>query len=470
MFKAEGYDLVSNFLDSDYGQAIDYSNFGTASDMLSSNSYTGGTNLLPSSLVVTAGSLNVAYGMGLGAAGSGNNSINIVSPALGIGGGDGYQLVNDCDKISLSGEFEYNGVDEINNAQIVAYIFRPSQGAIVYDTFDIGDTIGLLDEGTNYFNTEIEETFLANDEISIVVYLNFKSAGTVDLTNALLKCNYFNISNDNIQLTDSVWVGDFIGEETQLDFLKGVLNDLNLVLDVEEETVYIELQDEGIEPVGTSPAILPSITTSQFDLTDIVSHETKTDLEYLQADLIHLKQTINETPFVNSISILRYQEWGSFYYSLNSFNNNKVDEFKSFFTAYYDGSSFKEKLNSNLTPPGDYSETWENNLSCRYKYQDAGFDGKSTYTYTNANASTTSVNVFDNWSLPVTFSKTWDKLFINTLNQKKNNKIIEVIFRDELGTIVSNRKEYIYKDQVYKIVEWSYDIIKKLVKAKLIMK
>jgi hypothetical protein len=67
----------------------------------------------------------------------------------------------------------------------------------------------------------------------------------------------------------------------------------------------------------------------------------------------------------------------------------------------------------------------------------------------------------------VKFGKVYIK---QTLDQKKNNKIIEVIFRDELGTIVSNRKEYIYKDQVYKIVEWSYDIIKKLVKAKLIMK
>ena len=91
-------------------------------------------------------------------------------------------------------------------------------------------------------------------------------------------------------------------------------------------------------------------------------------------------------------------------------------------------------------------------------------------SFINSNLSTTNVDALINWSRPVWFSRTWKALFKNTLEQKKNNKIIEVIFRDELGTIVSNLKEYIYKDQVYKIVEWSYDIIKKLVKAKLIMK
>jgi hypothetical protein len=254
--------------------------------------------------------------------------------------------------------------------------------------------------------------------------------------------------------------------------LKGVLNDLNLVLDIDGTTAYIELQDEGTEPVGTSPATLPSIATSQYDLTNIAQESTNTNIEYLQADLIHLNQQINETDYVKSIGVFKYQDFGSFYYKLNSFNNSRVEKIDSFFTAYYDGSSFIEKVNSfnGTGNAGAYSETWENNLSCRYRYEDAGFNGVDSFTYTNADASTTSVAAYLNWSLPVAFAKTWDKLFLNTLNQKKNNKIIEVIFRDELGTIVSNRKEYIYKDQVYKIVEWNYDIIKKLVKAKLIMK
>jgi hypothetical protein len=470
MFKDEGYDLVSNFFDSDFGQAIDYSNFGSADDILSNNSYSGGTNIFPS-----GSGANYGHGFGLGTPASGNNSINVITPTPNLGfinNGDAYQIVNDCDTIKLSGVFEYQGSEHIQKTQIIIIIYNPIYpNSIVFASNEIEDTSGLLQEGTNYFETEISADFLATHEINIIARVN-GGGGTSDYTGSSLSCTEFNISNNNRVLNDTVWIGDYIGNQNQLEFLKGVLNDLNLVLDIDGTTAYIELQDEGTEPVGSSPATLPSIATSQYDLTNIAQENTSTNIEYLQADLIHLNQQINETDYVKSIAIFQYQDFGSFYYKLNSFNNSRVEKIDSFFTAYYDGSSFINKLDNTFTTPGAYSETWawENNLSCRYRYQDAGFNGVDSFTYTNDDSSTTSVPAYLNWSLPVTFAKTWDKLFLNTLNQKKNNKIIEVIFRDELGTIVSNRKEYIYKDQVYKIVEWSYDIIKKLVKAKLIMK
>jgi len=470
MFKDEGYDLVSNFFDSDYGQAIDYSNFGSADDILSNNSFSGGTNIFP----VGSGA-NYGHGFGLGTPASGNNSINVITPTPNLGfinDGDAYQIVNNCDTIKLSGVFEYQGNENIQNVQIIVIVYNPIYpNSIIFSSSEIEDTSGLLQEGTNYFETEISATFLATHEINIIARVN-GGGGSSDYTGSSLKCTEFNISNNNRVVNDTVWIGDYIGGQNQLEFLKGVLNDLNLVLDIDGTTAYIELQDEGTEPVGTSPATLPSIATSQYDLTNIAQESTNTNIEYLQADLIHLNQQINETDYVKSIGVFKYQDFGSFYYKLNSFNNSRVEKIDSFFTAYYDGSSFIEKVNSfnGTGNAGAYSETWENNLSCRYRYQDAGFNGVDSFTYTNADASTTSVAAYLNWSLPVAFAKTWDKLFLNTLNQKKNNKIIEVIFRDELGTIVSNRKEYIYKDQVYKIVEWNYDIIKKLVKAKLIMK
>ena len=470
MFKDEGYDLVSNFFDSDFGQAIDYSNFGSADDILSNNSFSGGTNILPSG----SGS-NYFLGFGLGTPASGNNSINVITPTPNFAffnNGDAYQIVNDCDTIKLSGVFEYQGNANIETAEIVVVVFTPIYPTgIVWTNVEIENSMGLLQEGTNYFETTISATFLATHEINIIARVN-GGGGTSDYTGSSLSCTEFNISNNNRVLNDTVWVGDYVGKQNQLEFLKGVLNDLNLVLDIDGTTAYIELQDEGTEPVGSSPATLPSIATSQYDLTNIAQENTSTNIEYLQADLIHLNQKINETDYVKSIAIFQYQDFGSFYYKLNSFNNSRVEKIDSFFKAYYDGSSFIEKVDSfnGTGNAGAYSETWENNLSCRYRYQDAGFNGVDTFTYTNDDSSTTSVPAYLNWSLPVTFAKTWDKLFLNTLNQKKNNKIIEVIFRDELGTIVSNRREYIYKDQVYKIVEWSYDIIKKLVKAKLIMK
>tara|TARA_R110002072_G_scaffold222823_1_gene379966 strand:+ start:3936 stop:5900 length:1965 start_codon:yes stop_codon:yes gene_type:complete len=470
MFKDEGYDLVSNFFNSDFGAAIDYSNFGSADDILSNNSYSGGTNVFPSG----SGS-NYGHGFGLGTPASGNNSINVITPTPNLGfinNGDAYQIVNDCDTIKLSGVFEYQGNEHIQSVQIIIIIYNPIYpNSIVFASNEIENTSGLLQEGTNYFETEISATFLATHEINIIARVN-GGGGTSDYTGASLTCTEFNISNNNRVVNDTVWIGDYIGGQNQLEFLKGVLNDLNLVLDIDGTTAYIELQDEGTEPVGSSPATLPSIATSQYDLTDIAQESTSTNIEYLQADLIHLNQQINETDYVKSIGVFKYQDFGSFYYKLNSFNNSRVEKIDSFFKAYYDGSSFIEKVDSfnGTGNAGAYSETWENNLSCRYRYQDAGFNGADTFTYTNADASTTSVTGYINWSLPVAFAKTWNKLFINTLNQKKNNKIIEVVFRDELGTIVNNRTEYIFNNQVYKIVEWNYDIIKKLVKAKLIMK
>jgi hypothetical protein len=473
IFKDEGYNLTSNFFDSDYGQAIDYSNFGSIDDIFSNNSFTNGSNIFPS------GSGSTSQWFGLGTPLSGNNSINVITPTPNLGFinyGDAYQIVNNCDKIKLSGVFEFIRNENIESVQLFVIIYNPIfPNSIPFESFEIENSSGMLIDGLNYFKTEISLSFVATTEINFGVLVNgtmLNAPSTTDYTGASLKCLEFNISNDNIQTSDSIWIGDYLDNQTQYEFLKGVLKDLNLVMDVVGDNVYIELQDEGVEPVGSTPATLPSIAVEQYNLDSIVLDETVTDIEYLQGDLIHLNQKINANDYVNSIGVFKYQQWGSFLYVLNSFNNNRIEEIESYFTAYYDGSSYIEQVSSfnNTGYAGDYSETWENNLSCRYRYADAGFNGVDSFDYTNDNATTTSVPAYLNWSLPVAFAKTWDKLFINTLNQKKNNKIIEVTFKDELGTIVSNRREYIYKDQVYKIVEWSYDIIKRLVKAKLIMK
>jgi hypothetical protein len=166
---------------------------------------------------------------------------------------------------------------------------------------------------------------------------------------------------------------------------------------------------------------------------------------------------------------LPYQKVGSYLYQLNSFNNNSIEVYEGGFNTLFDYIDYSsvDFAQSGLS----YSTTWEGYISSRFGYFSEVYDEQyAAVDYINIDTTTTSVTPLINWSRPVWFSRTWKYLFINTLNQKKNNKIIEVTFKDELGTIVSNRREYIYKDQVYKIVEWSYDIIKRLVKAKLIMK
>ena len=210
---------------------------------------------------------------------------------------------------------------------------------------------------------------------------------------------------------------------------------------------------------------MPSITSEQYDLTNIVQDNAKTDIEYLQAGVIFLKQKLLNTDYPDTLSYLPYQEYGSSYYELEGFDKRNVQESSSYFNCMLDGETF---LSS--TVRGGVVETWDNYISMRI-LTNGTYDGTRSVVIENSfTGGTTTLNALINWSEPVTYATTLNKLFLNTLNQKKNNKIIEVIFRDELGTIVNNRTEYIFNNQVYKIVEWNYDIIKKLVKAKLIMK
>ena len=275
------------------------------------------------------------------------------------------------------------------------------------------------------------------------------------------------IGNDNIQTSDSIHFGDYIPKRTQLEFLKGFINDNNLVLDIDNDKAYLELQDEGIEPVGTSPATLPSISIDAYDLTNIVSHVKTVDIEYLQGSLVYLKQKIITTDYVDTLAFFPYQELGSYLYDLNTFANNTVSEYESFFNGMLDGESYY--LRGSVVA-GDYPTTWDNYISSRFGYVAEAYDEQTTLDFVNADASTTSVNSLINNSYPVMFSGKWNKTFLNTLNQKKNNKIIEVTFPDELGTIINNRREYILDNQVYKIITWDYDLQTKLVKANLIMK
>ena len=467
LFKAEGYDLISNFFDSDYGRALDYSNFGGIEDLLSDNYFSGASNSLPSSVTLTS-SKDYYDDIDIGTGGVNNGSITYIGGQI--------NLSNDCESLNFSGSIDCTLIDEIESIQMVISVYRPSLLSYVF--YSIGVPFGSfpnipatnnLVNGVNYFNQTINASFLANDEIRFMYNATFKDTGTFNLSSANLTCTELHIANDNIQLNDGVWVGHYLNDQNQYEFLKGILKDLNLVMDVNGSNVYIELQDEGVEPIGLNPASLPSIGEEQYNIDDIVLDNTAVAIEYVQADLIYLNQTKQTDNYVDALKYFNYQDWGSTFYKLNSFNNNRVEEIKSYFKAYYDGSNYRySSYYQPILAPDGY-ESWENNLSVRYTL-DAGYDIKSTFLYTNVDSSTINVDAINNWSYHCTFDSTAQSLFLNTLNQKKNNKIIEVIFRDELGTIVSNRREYIYKDQVYKIVEWSYDIIKKLVKAKLIMK
>ena len=455
MFKDQNIDLVSNFLDSDYGKSLDWSNFD--GEHLSSNSFINGTN----DLSITGSNV-----IDLGTPEAYNNSISVSAYS-------DYTLVNDCGKLRLQGVFDYTPSEEIETAQITIIIFRPPTAPAIipsalYSTTGIYNDNGILFEGKNYIDIEISNSFLADDYIYITSTVVLKSGFSFPISGGSLAVSNFIISNDGIAEGDALCWTNYAGNGNQFDFLKKFLVQFNCVLDVDGDQAYIELQDEGVEPVGACPAILPSIATSQFDLTSLVEENTTTNIDYLQGNLVHLNQVISSNSFVEETEFFPYQKVGSYLYKLYSFNNNLVETYEGGFNTIFDyiDYSIVDFPLSGLS----ISTTWEGYVSSRFGYNDIYNEQYSPLNYINVNATTTSVDALINWSRPVWYARTWKTLFINTLNQKKNNKIIEVIFRDELGTIVSNRKEYIYKDQVYKIVEWSYDIIKKLVKAKLIMK
>ena len=447
MFKDQGVDLVSNFLDSDYGQSLDWSNFdGTH---LSSNTFENGTNSLTASSQIN---------LDLGTALPNNNSITV---------GTHYSLDNDCNKIKIQGILDYTPSEEIESTQVFIFVRRPVT-LFLFSTLGVYNDNGILLEGKNYLNITIEHSFLANDYITIGVQVRLKSGYSFPISGGNVQVDYMRISHDGITQGDALCWADYAGNGNQYEFLKKFLIQFNCVLAVDGDKAYIELQDEGTEPVGTSPASLPSIAVEQFNLDDIVLDETVTDIEYLQGDLVFLNQEVSGSDYVDDSQLFPYQRLGSYLYPLNSFNNTLVDTYEGGFNTLLD------YVDLSILPAAmglSYSNTWDGYISSRFGYFSEVYDEQySPLDYINIDNSTTSVDALINWSRPVWYSRTWKTLFINTLNQKKNNKIIEVTFKDELGTIVSNRREYIYKDQVYKIVEWSYDIIKRLVKAKLIMK
>lgn len=461
IFKDESLNLTSNFLDSNYGASLDYSCFdGTH---LSSNSYHNGTEQIPSS----APTANIKY-LDLGTALSTNGSITVSSYGSGSGIGKQYTMVNDATTLRIKGSFEYIQ-GELNEAQINVGIGRPAVGTI-YSSEQ--DTLkgGTLRDGKNAFDFSLDYPLLAGDFIIFYVLLNTQA--TYPLSNSSVICNRMTISHDNIQSGNTIHFGDYITKRTQLEFLKGLIKQFNLVLDINGDNAFLELQDSGVEPIGTSPSNLPAITTEQIDITNIVSESVNVSLDYLRGDLIYLKQKLISTDYTSTLEYLEYQAYGSYLFDLNTFFKNNVETYESYFNCMLDSYSYfiKEIVTLGRAMVGDPIMTWDNYISSRYYRWGDVYNGTQNLDYTNSDSSTTNLDCLVNWSEPVMVGKIQGGLFLNTLNQKKNNKIIEVIFRDELGTIVNNRTEYIFNNQVYKIVEWNYDIIKKLVKAKLIMK
>jgi len=467
----EGFTLVSNFLDSDFGLSLDYSDFsGTSLETsLCSNGFNDSGEQIPTSAPTL---INTPYPdmpnvqlLDLGTALAGNTSITEGT----FKNGKKYILSRDIEKLKIIGKINFTKGD-LDDAQFFIDVWNSFGVNNRYTTSQLTGFGNSLQEGVNNFSLDLDWHFDAGEIITFGVHL--KTDKPYPLNNSSIVIESCTISHDDLQQGDSVSFKDYISNMTQLDFLKGVLNQFNLVFDIEGESAFIELQDEGIEPLGSTPSILPSIATEHYDLSNIIRADSITGIEYLQSDTIYLKQKISNNSYTETTELMPYQSYGSYLFKLNTFNNTTVDTIESFFNGLYDSDSRYlrgfgwAKSFSQGAPP----TSWEKVLSCRYSYQFSGYNGTINVGYTNEDTTVTNVDVLVNWSEPAMIGKVYEGLFKNTLEQKKNNKIIAVIFKDELGTIISNRRTYIIDNQKYKLIDWDFDLQTKLVKANLIMK
>jgi len=84
-----------------------------------------------------------------------------------------------------------------------------------------------------------------------------------------------------------------------------MIKQFNLVLDIDGDNAYLELQDEGYQPIGTA-TILPSISVDEFDLTNLISASEDVNIDYLQGDLVYLNQVLEGTDYTTSLSVFPY--------------------------------------------------------------------------------------------------------------------------------------------------------------------
>ena len=452
LFAANGIPfIVSEFLDSDLGQNIVYSK--NDEPKRSSNFWYNSANIF-----------NIDH-VDLGTSYANNNSITEISYA----GGKAYELQNDCTNIKIRGTFDYSGdLPEYDFTQLTLWILRPQPvspsnplGLPTFLYYSLADeTNNFLVKGKNYIDVTIEETFLAGD----YMYFNVDCKNNGAPLTPTLVCDEISISHDNIQTSDLLWFGDFF-EGTQLEFLKGFLNDFNLVIDINGDTATIELNDKGIEYFSNNP--LPSLTNGDFvDISNLIENKIDVSFDYVQASIIHMKQKTISNGVTDNKQLLPFQELGSIPIFINSFNKT-VQVFDSSFSVLIDyldlyiygvfGGVFTD-----LTEWGAALSVMcdQNN----YRVQ------QSATTYTNIDATTTSVEPIITSSKPIRFSLTSKYLFAETLRMKRNNKIVEVNLYDRLGTLMTFRKDYKIDNQIYKLIGFDFNPSTKECIAQLILK
>jgi len=409
MFRDLGINLNSNFFSSEYGQSLDYSCYA-GSDISTnttrvSNIFKGTVNQVPLS-VPSPYSTSFVVGTAL----AGNNSIIIDNNTL--------KFTRDVSNVKIRADIDYIKGD-LDTCQFAVAVINPfTTSIIVYDSRDLTGQGGLLKEGRNPMSLDLPMDLPQDSFIAFTAL--FKTDKPYPLSDSSLILTNINISHEGAQSSDSINFGDYITKRTQFDFLKGVLTQFNLVLDVVGNEAYIELQDEGFQPFGT-PTTLVGIASDSFDLTNIVKSSREVSIDYIQADSIYLNTLVTSNVFVDSLNLFPFSAYGSYLFNLNTFGNQEVEIYKMYFTCMQDSDSFTIYNNHGAS---ETYNTWDNYISSRFKYDD-DYDGTINLDYINVDGSTTNLDCLVNWSEPVMASNSWRGLFANTLEQKKITRLLK---------------------------------------------
>ena len=442
LIESQGYEIESNYFNIDIFDKIDFSTFNGHQAV----DYFGANNIVPTQLqdFVNVGTPN-----------GGNTQI---TPS-----GIEYRFNATVEKLRVRLIIDYaNGTEvERTDFNVIVYgigIFRP---LIISNKST--QSSGGLQEGINYYEFEVEKQFILNEYVAFEHVIYAKSGHTFPLSGFKLNILSCIIETDYLTQGANLWAGNYLGSANQFQFFKGVLNDNNLIFTIEGNKVIIEPKDlcKGVKDLETIQPLQSGI----IDITDKIKYEQNIELDYLQAGKVHLKQPVIENEQSKVAKVLPFQEFGSYVYNLNSFNQKNVMVQENYFNTVFNYMDLLINFGVFLKIPDAHTEffdTWENLLIAN-----STNELSASVQFINSDATNTLVTAKGLYSRFFRFSNTWDKLFVNTLQNLKNNKIKAVELYDHNGDIMTFRRKYQIRNQVYKLIEYEYDVVNKLVKAKL---
>jgi len=259
-----------------------------------------------------------------------------------------------------------------------------------------------------------------------------------------------------------------------------VLLRYNLILDIQDQNIYINSQQKLTAP--TNGEVIESIEQlNAIDISHLVEDVTDVDIDIPSIGYISLEQkfTNNATVEERTIGNISY---GSEFYDIENASKG-VEEYTDEFNSVYD--FYTDSLFTGILDIADLGadfvetiESWENLICTAWGYLGLVYGTRDYYkdfpvpwidissgTYTYPPPEMYIMDFAQN-----RYKNLYNGFFVDTLNKKKNNKIKQIEIYDTLGTLMNFRTNYIINDQVYKLLSFEYDIISKLVIAKIILK